>query len=96
MSRKDKNFAEKYMHITPDEGWNWGLIRTGMSTASDLFVMQMQDVLELPAECRMNTPGTLGENWQWRMLPGQITPELTQRIAGAARLYGRSERTWQA
>ena len=52
------DFARRYMHIGDDEGWSWGLIRTGMATASNLFVVQMQDVLELPAGCRMNTPGT--------------------------------------
>ena len=89
MSRKDKNFAEKYMHITPDEGWNWGMIRTGMSTASDLFVVQMQDVLELPAECRMNTPGTATGNWQWRMLPDAIDPKLTRKLREYTERYGR-------
>lgn len=80
MSEDDLEFASQYMHITEDEGWCWGLIRTGMSTASNLFVVQMQDVLELPASCRMNTPGTSVGNWQWRMLPGVITDELAEKL----------------
>ena len=76
------DFARRYMHITQDEGWSWGLIRTGMSTASRLFVVQMQDVLELPAGCRMNTPGLSSGNWQWRMLPGSLRPELAEKTAG--------------
>lgn len=80
MSEDDLEFASQYMHITEDEGWCWGLIRTGMSTASNLFVVQMQDVLELPAGCRMNTPGTSAGNWQWRMLPGAITDELAEKL----------------
>ena len=74
------DFARRYMHITQDEGWSWGLIRTGMSTASRLFVVQMQDVLELPAGCRMNTPGLSSGNWQWRMLPGSLRPELAEKL----------------
>ena len=89
VGRKDKNYAEKYMHITPDEGWNWGLIRTGMSTGSDLFVMQMQDVLELPADCRMNIPGTATGNWQWRMLPDAIDPQLTKKLREYTERYRR-------
>ena len=80
MSGDDRKFAERYMHITPDEGWCWGMIRTGMSTVSDLFVMQMQDLLELPGSCRVNTPGTTGSNWQWRMLPGALDKKLSKRL----------------
>ena len=43
----------------------------------------------------MNTPGTLGGNWRWRMLPGQITEELTEKIAAMTRLYGRSNDGWR-
>ena len=39
VSAADRKFAERYMHITPDEGWCWGMIRAGMSTVSDLFVV---------------------------------------------------------
>ena len=67
LSKQDRLFAEKYMHITEEEGWPYGMIRTGMSTASDLFVVQMQDLLELGADARMNVPGNPLGNWKWRM-----------------------------
>ncbi len=76
-------FAQRYMHITPDEGWCWGMIRSGMATASRLFVVQMQDVLELDGSCRMNTPGTSMGNWRWRMLPGKADSKLAEKL----RLY---------
>ena len=53
------------------------------------LVAQMQDYLALGAEARMNTPGTCGGNWQWRMLPDAITPELTEKIATLTALYDR-------
>lgn len=49
----------------------------------------MQDVLELPAECRMNTPGTATGNWQWRMLPDAIDPKLSRKIREYTERYGR-------
>ena len=73
-------FAERYMHITPDEGWNWGMIRSGMATPSRLFVVQMQDLLELGADARMNSPGTSVGNWQWRMLPGAADKTLAKKL----------------
>ena len=80
MSDKDRDFASRYMHITADEGWCWGLIRTGMAASSDLFIVQMQDVLELGGDARMNFPGTTQGNWQWRMLPGALTKELAEKL----------------
>lgn len=87
--REDLRFARRYMHITEDEGWCWGLVRTGMATPSDLFVVQMQDLLELPASCRMNTPGTSGGNWQWRMLPGAVSKKLAKKLREYTETYRR-------
>lgn len=78
--KEDRAFAERYMHITPDEGWCWGMIRTGMSTASDLFVIQMQDVLELDGSARMNVPGKPYGNWVWRMQPGAANKKLAKKL----------------
>ena len=82
-------YAREYMHITDDEGWCWGMIRTGMSTASKLFVLQMQDALELPGSTRMNTPGTASGNWQWRMLPDADDRELAQKLLHYTKIYHR-------
>lgn len=85
----DREFASKYMHITPDEGWCYGFIRTGMASASKLFVMQMQDVLELPGSCRMNTPGIPMGNWCWRMLPGALSGKIAERLLDMVKTYRR-------
>ena len=86
----DIAMARQYLGLNDEEGFHWGVLRGGQSSVADLFVAQMQDYLGLGSEARMNTPGILGGNWQWRMLPGQITDALTARIADMARLYGRS------
>ncbi len=82
-------FAERYLHITADEGWNWGLIRGGMATASRLFVVQMQDVLGLDRSARMNSPGTASGNWQWRMLPDAYDRALAKKLRGYTETYRR-------
>ena len=71
------------------EGFHWGMIRGGMSSVADTFVAQMQDYLGLGAEGRMNTPGTLGNNWRWRLLPGEASPALARKIRRYAHMYGR-------
>ena len=77
------------MHITREEGWCWGMIRTGMSTASELFIMQMQDVLELPGWSRMNAPGTTEGNWQWRMKSDAISAKLVRKLRKITHTYRR-------
>ena len=82
-TKAELRFAKRYLHITEDEGWNWGMIRAGMATSSRLFVVQMQDLLELGADARMNAPGTSVGNWQWRMLPDALDKALAKKL----RLY---------
>ena len=82
-------YAREYMHITREEGWCWGMIRTGMSTASELFIMQMQDVLELPGWSRMNAPGTTEGNWQWRMKSDAISAKLVRKLRKITHTYRR-------
>lgn len=88
-SPEEISFAEEYLGQGGD-GLCWGIIRGGMRSAAVLFVAQMQDYLELGAESRMNTPGTLGLNWQWRLLEGEADNALAERIARITEIYGRS------
>ena len=49
----------------------------------------MQDYLKLGSVSRINTPSTLGNNWDWRMKNGVLTDKLAEEIAGLTDLYGR-------
>lgn len=86
---EDREFARDYMHITEEEGWVYGMIRTGMASCADLFVVQMQDVLELDGSARMNVPGVALGNWRWRMLPNAAAPELAERLRKMVKAYRR-------
>lgn len=72
-----------------EENVSWELIRMGMMSVANMVVFPMQDLLNLGAEARMNTPGTDRENWQWRVLPEQLTPALAERLTEMTRIYGR-------
>jgi 4-alpha-glucanotransferase len=84
--------ACRYLTLSRDEGLNWGFIRGAWSSVGNLAVAQMQDFLNLGSEARMNVPSTMGDyNWSWRMLPGQLTEELADRIYQMTKLYGRAK-----
>ena len=82
--------AADYMHLTEEEGFVWGTIRTALSSVSDLCVIQLQDYLNLGGEARMNFPGTVsGGNWLWRTTMGSYDDALAEKICHMTRLYGR-------
>ncbi|MDE6576275.1 MAG: 4-alpha-glucanotransferase [Opitutales bacterium] len=60
--------------------WKW--VTEAYRAPCFLAMLSVQDLLKLSSEARLNTPGTIGRNWQWRMTPEQfdqliaLTPEL--------------------
>ena len=42
------------------------IIETAWSSVSRIAIVPMQDLLELDSRARMNIPGTIEGNWQWR------------------------------
>ncbi|HWQ57389.1 MAG TPA: 4-alpha-glucanotransferase, partial [Clostridia bacterium] len=88
---EDVATAVEYLGLNEAEGFHMGMIRGGMSSVANLFVAQMQDYLALGSEARTNTPSTLGCNWRWRLLPGQCTDALAEKIRRMTYLYGRTE-----
>lgn len=84
------DFCKKYLDAEDDLVWK--MIKTVLASVSDTAVIQMQDYLGLGGEARMNTPSTLGGNWQWRMSKRDATKKLAARIADMTRTYGRCER----
>lgn len=81
--------AREYLHLDPKEGEQWGMMRAIWASVADCAIVQMQDLLGLGSEGRMNIPSTLGENWQWRACPGFASPQLAARLRRQMQLYGR-------
>ena len=55
-------------------------INCAMTSVAKDCIIPIQDHLGLPNTCRMNQPGTVGFNWRWRLIPGQVTGELAEEI----------------
>jgi 4-alpha-glucanotransferase len=69
---------------------HWELIRLAMMSVANLAIFPLQDVLGLGEESRMNFPSTTKGNWLWRLLPTQLTLELTQKLLEMTEIYGRT------
>lgn len=88
-SPEDRRYAMDYLKLTGAEGYHWGLMRGAWASAARLAVVTAQDLLGLGSGARMNTPSTLGGNWQWRAMPGVFTEELAQRLRRETGIYRR-------
>ncbi len=84
------DFAREYLGA--DGELADAVLRAGMRSQAGLFIAQMQDWLGLGSDARMNTPGTVGGNWSWRMERGSTTDELAGKMRRMAYIYGRSGR----
>lgn len=85
----ERQYAWRYMRLSPEEGSAWGVARTALASVADTAVVPMQDYLELGSEARMNIPATPVGNWRWRLLPGETNEGLADRIAALVSLYSR-------
>lgn len=65
------------------------MIRVAMSSVVDTCIIMMQDYLNLGNEARINTPSTLGDNWNWRMKEEALTPELAKHIMRLTHIFNR-------
>lgn len=87
--RADVRFCKRYLNIRRNEPRGMSMIRAAWSSVGDTAIAPMQDFLELGSAARMNTPSTVGGNWQWRTLPQSLTPELASSMLSLTKLYGR-------
>jgi 4-alpha-glucanotransferase len=73
----------------------WDLIRAALSSVASVAVIQLQDVLALGSDARMNSPTSYGlppdqqRNWGWRLPPGALGEFHAVRLRHLCELYGR-------
>jgi 4-alpha-glucanotransferase len=79
-----------YLGREPDEHLlHWELIRLVMMSVADTAIIPLQDLLGLGEEARMNRPSSGSGNWEWRVMPQQMTRRIVTRLAEMTTIYGR-------
>lgn len=89
LDERTRKHVKEYFDITDETKVNWTFIRAALSSVADIAVIPMQDYLGLGNEGRINTPSTLGGNWEWRMKKDACTKELAEKIYVLTKFYGR-------
>ncbi len=60
-----KNYLNDNYKFSNNPSWN--LIEIGMKTKANLFIAPIQDILSLDDKSRLNRPGTIINNWRWKL-----------------------------
>ena len=87
-SAKEKEAARAYFGEAPD-GMHWAMIRAAESSVAQYCIIQLQDVLGLDSNHRMNIPSHPEGNWTWRYQPGVLTKELAKKLAAMTEVADR-------
>ncbi len=67
----------------------WRFIELAYYSFAAAVIIPLQDVLCLGSEARMNYPGTVGGNWQWRFSRESLTDDIAVRLCKLGKLCNR-------
>ena len=82
-------FLYEYLNIKTREEIPDAIIRLAYSSIADVVIFQMQDLLKLGNEARMNLPSTISTNWRWRVIKNPLSDERRTWIRTMATVYRR-------
>ena len=75
------------------ENPSWSLIEIGMKTNANLFIAPIQDILSLDDSSRLNIPGTIKNNWKWKLnCPLEEIEENMRKFSELGNNYGRTNK----
>jgi len=96
LDKENREHVRNYLddQATPIKRIHKKLISTAMMSAAKDCIVPIQDWLGLDNSARMNQPGTVNVNWSWRLVPGQLTEELSREMLAVSMRYGRAN--WDA
>lgn len=72
--------AQTLARLQPQLNSAGSMTELAWTSGSNLVIVPMQDILNLGADARMNTPATTEGNWQWRMAGDALTSGLAAKL----------------
>ncbi len=91
ITAQERKLARDYLcdSCTPASRLHMSFISLIMRSQARMCIIPLQDYMGLDNDCRINTPSTVGTNWRWRLLPGQMSDPLVKTISSVTLRYGR-------
>lgn len=82
-------YIADYMGVSHQDQVVDRVMFTAYGSVASVVIFQAQDVLKLDNWARMNTPGTVGSNWRWRMRSGELNQGHADHLAWLVDTFGR-------
>ncbi len=90
LSEDDKKFLDHYLEYSTIERTgkiHLDLASLALESRADRVIIPLQDYMGVGKEGRINTPSTVGGNWEWRVKEEQLTDELKEMIKLLTKKY---------
>ncbi len=84
-----QDHVRRYLGVSGDD-IALDLIRTAWLSVAETAIVQLQDVLSLPGESRMNLPGRPDGNWGWKVSRDAMTDDIAEWLADLTEMAGRT------
>ena len=88
-SQHEKAHIANYLALQKDSDVACAMIRATLASVARLAIIPVQDLLALPSDARLNTPGTIEGNWCWRLQGFDALHQLREDFHSLNQLYGR-------
>lgn len=92
----DKNAIRDYLMREKSHLWDedmvWVMMQLAWSSVCNWTIVPFQDVLRLDSDARMNVPGQVFGNWDWRYRPEAINEWTTGLLRDTSKRFGRLPR----
>lgn len=89
LAKKDLKFAKEYLNVENNKDLTKAMVKSAMASACQTCIIPIQDYLNIGQEGRINVPGILGGNWQWRLSENELNKKLQKYIAKITKTYYR-------
>jgi 4-alpha-glucanotransferase len=89
---KERRLALEYTGVKDTElkEAHWEFLRVLMASPASFVIFPVQDILGLGERARMNTPGTAGGNWKWRLTGARVNENIVKKLKKLTETYDRS------
>lgn len=93
-ARNDWELGYAYDYLDTRDKWRMvdQVFRLAYGSVANLVIFQVQDILKLGNEARMNFPSTQGCNWKWRLRRGQLGQQQINDMRYLASVFGRESK----
>jgi 4-alpha-glucanotransferase len=89
-SSYERRKAVRYLNVRDARQIHWSMIRAALLSPADTVIFQVQDILGLDGDARMNVPGVADGQWRWRLKDGALTDAAARKLKELTELADRN------